>query len=402
MLPVVAFLLLSLLCVCEAQEKETYAQKLLHVAYDVETNPELRSLWYAARDFNDYMLGLPGVQFGCQVEVSPSPPISVHTLRPGDIGVIGAFGDAITAGNGVGATTPSSVAIENRGEAFSIGGDQSLEQGILTLTNVLRQWNPDIKGFSHCSGNSRNVDRAWLNVAETEGDNRQIIMQVDEAIARMLNDSRIDINADWKVFSLLLGQNDICNSCDVNDLYDPEVYGSNVRKAVDRLFDLVPRVFLNLIPTYDVTPAANYSTSRQCDVLQGRFCECALNESTRAELRSVQLAYYDELQKIAEDLKYTQRLDFAVVLQPFLVDWQPVDPNTGEVNSALLAPDCFHPSKMGQQAFAFWLWDTMLTPVGHKALSLTADFATGPNVLSCPTTENPYFFTNGNSNVNWP
>ena len=45
---------------------------------------------------------------------------------------------------------------------------------------------------------------------------RQIIEQVDEAIARMLNDSRIDINADWKVFSLLLGQNDICFSCDVS------------------------------------------------------------------------------------------------------------------------------------------------------------------------------------------
>lgn len=51
----------TLLCIAccneEAGQKETYAQKLLHVAYDVETTPELKSLWYKS-DLNDYMLGV--------------------------------------------------------------------------------------------------------------------------------------------------------------------------------------------------------------------------------------------------------------------------------------------------------------------------------------------------------
>lgn len=38
--------------------------------------------------------------------------------------------------------------------------------------------------------------------------------QIDEIINRMVNDSRIEYDLDWKVFSLLVGQNDLCYSCD--------------------------------------------------------------------------------------------------------------------------------------------------------------------------------------------
>lgn len=38
--------------------------------------------------------------FHCSVQtVSNSPPVSVHTLRPGDINVIAALGDSITVSN---------------------------------------------------------------------------------------------------------------------------------------------------------------------------------------------------------------------------------------------------------------------------------------------------------------
>lgn len=49
-------------------------------------------------------------------------PDSVHTLRPGDIDVIGAIGDSLTAGNGAFATNILHVFIENKGVSWSIGG----------------------------------------------------------------------------------------------------------------------------------------------------------------------------------------------------------------------------------------------------------------------------------------
>lgn len=49
-------------------------------------------------------------------------PNSVHKLRPGDIDIIAAIGDSITAGTGASALTLFEIFIENRGLSFSIGG----------------------------------------------------------------------------------------------------------------------------------------------------------------------------------------------------------------------------------------------------------------------------------------
>lgn len=396
---------LSLICLsflavrgAEAQ-RETYAQKILHLAYDIEVDPVLKSLWSKSQ-FADYNSGLPDVRFECDIELSPTPPTSAHTLRPGDIGVIAAVGDSITAGNGLGATTPASVSIENRGESFSIGGDEEFEKDVITLTNILRFYNPEIRGFSHCSSNTRNEDRSWLNLAEMDAVSGTLLEQVDEIIRRMSNDSRIDFDLDWKLFSLLIGQNDLCASCDGSGQYTPEVFGANVRTAVYRLFEDVPRVFVNIIPTFDVTPTANYSSGDQtCERYQARYCECAVNQTTNDDLRDTQLGYYDELKALTDDLIFTQRDDFALVLQPFLVDFLPIDADTGAPINGFLAPDCFHLSKLGHQSFAFWLWNSMLTPVASKPLTSTADYVTGPNILFCPSAANPYFFTNRNSGI---
>lgn len=53
---------------------------------------------------------------------SASIPESVHRLRPGDIDVIAAIGDSLTAGNGALATNIIQVFIENKGVSWSIGG----------------------------------------------------------------------------------------------------------------------------------------------------------------------------------------------------------------------------------------------------------------------------------------
>lgn len=53
---------------------------------------------------------------------SASIPESVHRLRPGDIDVVAAIGDSLTAGNGALATSILQVFIENKGVSWSIGG----------------------------------------------------------------------------------------------------------------------------------------------------------------------------------------------------------------------------------------------------------------------------------------
>lgn len=75
------------------------------------------------------------VLVGRSVEV----PKSVHQLRPGDIDVIGAMGDSLTAGIGIFATSLLHLAIENRGVVAS-GGGQGTWREFLTLPNILKVW----------------------------------------------------------------------------------------------------------------------------------------------------------------------------------------------------------------------------------------------------------------------
>lgn len=66
---------------------------------------------------------------------STTVPTSVHKLRPGDIDIVSAIGDSLTAGNGALAKNILQVFIENKGVSWSIGG-QSRWQKFLTVQKV--------------------------------------------------------------------------------------------------------------------------------------------------------------------------------------------------------------------------------------------------------------------------
>ena len=67
-------------------------------------------------------------RFPCNVSlgVSAEPPESVHRLRPGDIDIVGAMGDSLTAANGAMALNVLQVANENRGLSWTGGGSDLL------------------------------------------------------------------------------------------------------------------------------------------------------------------------------------------------------------------------------------------------------------------------------------
>jgi len=61
----------------------------------------------------------------------------VHKLRPGDIDVIAAMGDSLTAGAGIFADSLFQIVIENRG-VTATGGGQGTWRQYLTLPNIIK------------------------------------------------------------------------------------------------------------------------------------------------------------------------------------------------------------------------------------------------------------------------
>ena len=72
----------------------------------------------------------------------------MHKLRPGDVQVVAALGDSITAGVGARANSVLDIFKEYRGVSFSIGGDKTWREYV-TLPNILKNFNSNLYGQSY-------------------------------------------------------------------------------------------------------------------------------------------------------------------------------------------------------------------------------------------------------------
>jgi phospholipase B1 len=381
-----------------------FAERLLRVSEQIERDPALKADWdqrvLAAEEHQRTRdIEIPPTEFTCNLDFFQGPtwPDSVHKLKPSDINVLAAFGDSITAGNGLGARHLIEVAIENRGESWLIGGDRSIEEGVVTLANILKKFNPGLKGYSLCAAQRQHERRSWFNIARPGAQNDDMLEEAELLHERMLADSRVNYTHDWKMISMFVGGNDLCVACH-NGRNTPALFYYEFERALVYLKANMPRTIINLISMFDVTPLQNMSRGIVCDLMQWGFCDCARNWTTLPMMREYQLEYHKVFLNLSADPRF-QADDFAIVVQPHMRDIvPPVDPSTGNIVKDILSPDCFHPQRISHQGFAAWLWNTLLIPVGQKPLSWPSDVASID--LSCPTEENPYIFTNFNSDLN--
>jgi phospholipase B1 len=394
----------------EDNDWEEYEMRLQKVQDKIESDEKLSALYDELYDMDDDDEDLwpPVPDFDCDIDYESEPATSVHTLRAKDINVIASFGDSITAGNALGATTLPGSFVENRGESWCIGGNQTIET-VCTVPNLIKEYNPGLKGASwspyapvgdfnrtHCE---KNWDCAQLNLAEPGGTNRAMERQAREMVERMNDpDYNVDVENDWKMITLFIGGNDLCRVCENWNSYSPEAYRDGIQRALDHLHENLPKTFVNLVIMFDVSPLRNMSTGPLCDAMHWGFCVCAFNETTREMLRPVQLEYYEQLVDMVESGRYDTRDDFTVVIQPHQRDIEPIYTPDGDIDFSYFSPDCFHPSRKGHHGFAYMLWNVMHMPVGHKPFAY--DSYEEP-VFRCPSEDYPYLFTNQNSDVDW-
>ncbi|ELU02977.1 hypothetical protein CAPTEDRAFT_121773, partial [Capitella teleta] len=286
-----------------------------------------------------------------------------HELRPADVKIIAALGDSITAGHGVGAENLIAVVSQNRGEVWSHGGDESLEFPVITLTNVIRKFSPAVRGYSFCGSTTLNVRKSAFNLAEAGARNVHLPQQTEDLIARMKNDTTIDYQNDWKVVTILLGGNDLCGYCKNEESNSPENYVKNFQIALDTMMEEMPRTFVNVKVMLDTTPLYNMTDdSGWCDFMHEQFCSCLMTEDGRSEMRNVQLGYYYGMRDLIDSGRYDVSDSFTVVLQPHLRDQKPfIDPTTGRYDLSYVSPDCFHPSRVAHEGFAFMIWNMMVS-----------------------------------------
>ncbi|XP_070578251.1 phospholipase B1, membrane-associated-like [Ptychodera flava] len=324
---------------------------------------------------------------------SDTVPTSVHELRPGDVSVIAALGDSLTAGYAISADSLREVFTEYRGLSWSVGGDNSFAEGTLTLTNILRNYNPDIVGYSVDIGSHRNFNVSRLNVAVGGARAYDMLTQTEELIARLKNWDEVDYENDWKLVTLLIGGNDLCAYGRDPLGASTAAYKEEIKKALDKMHAEIPRTFVNLVQVLLVTEV-NKLTG-YCDFIHLVACPCAKQrwDENWEDVLHLARSYHRALEDLVLYGDYDTRDDFTVVIQPFFEEtYIPWLEDKGRWDDSLFAPDCFHFSEYGHQVGAMTLWNNMVEPAGSKRKAWSPE-----DVLECPAQNFSYFYTYKNT-----
>ncbi|XP_071486742.1 phospholipase B1, membrane-associated-like [Diadema antillarum] len=334
-----------------------------------------------------------GSNFSCPPSTSPTIPTSVHLLRPGDIKVVAAMGDSLTAAYAAKATTFQPVYLEYPGVSASIGGDSTLEE-VITLPNIFKKYNRDIYGFS--TGQARiftQPSNKKFNVAVTGSFAREVPQQARELITMLKDDSSVNLKKDWKFITIFIGTNDLCRGCTLPYENSAEKYVQDVESVIQMFHDEVPRVFLNVLSVPLVSKTSELRGPYTCDVMTGFYCGCNFDRPSAEKLVYHKTKRFQKLLRTTiQSGKYDDKDDFTAVYQPFFENSTPPLLPDGRVDRSYFAPDCFHFSQKGQSAQATANWNSLFQPVGSKSRTYYPAEA-----LECPSTDFPYLYTNLNS-----
>ncbi|VEN51654.1 unnamed protein product [Callosobruchus maculatus] len=274
---------------------------------------------------------------------SPNVPKTAHQVRPGDIDVIGAIGDSITAGMGTSATDLLQLIVDDRGKSFSGGGEGNWRT-TLTLPNILKVFNSNL------------------------------------------------------IITMMIGANDFCiEVCYQGNPYDLlEKHRVHLLQALRSLRDGLPKTIVVIIPPPFIRPVVEFKDRPPvCRMMHSFLCPCLAGLAYRNQretfddvMRKWQLLDIEIANSREFDLE-----DFTVIPLNMTLNYTfPKHPD-GQTNYGYLSSDCFHLSERGHARFANGVWNSLLEPFGSKSLDGSDTFSK----FYCPTKEQPFIFTRRNS-----
>jgi len=290
----------------------------------------------------------------CPKIPAPAPTDNINSLKPGHIKVVMSMGDSVTAAMSAKDTNVLNLR-EYRGISFGIGADA----GVNTLPNILAQYTSAHPIGTSTGIGKREIATNGLNAAVSGAINIDMLYQAQWLVDHVKANSKINLAQDWKVLTVWIGSNNLCAVCNDERANNAADFKKNLYQALDIIHANIPRVFVNLLANLDITKLYDFTTGL-CGVLHTYECPCPQNKNTRELVRGYVRQYQDAAYEIAKNYTSRNYHDFAVVVQPFLID-SPIFNRT-----FLSAADCFHPSGLAHGVISTALWNSMITPVPQK------------------------------------
>ncbi|XP_070499489.1 phospholipase B1, membrane-associated-like [Chironomus tepperi] len=334
------------------------------------------------------------VRYGARSAVVPK---SVHKLTPGDIDIVGAIGDSLTAGNGAFATNPLHILLEGRGVSWSIGGEGTW-RSYITLPNILKVYNPNLYGYSINEYSNSYEKASRFNVAEAGAMSQDTVSQAKNLVKRMRSDKNVDMKNHWKLVTHLIGGNDFClNVCYYNDQNKIVEDAANDLILVLRILKQhLPRTLVNIVLTPDVSITTRFKNRPDvCKAAHYLECPCMFSPThifnRQRTINTIEL-WKKRLVEVTKMPEFHDTDDFEVNVHPFLDKGDIPRFPDGNTDLTYMSQDCFHLSQKGHATAANALWNSMLTPESKRLHFFRREL----EEFKCPTSLSPYLATTKN------
>ncbi|PAV91599.1 hypothetical protein WR25_20759 [Diploscapter pachys] len=310
--------------------------------------------------------------FSCpRIKTDLKTGTSIGDLSPEDIGIIAAMGGALATGIGLWPTAD----IEFRGASFPIGGDATID-GLVTVPNILREFNPRLLGVSHGMGTREQLPEHQLNVAQADAKTDNLPDQAKELVRRLKKLRDVDYTSEWVMVIVTIGTEELCLQC-------REPNYNALERAVDILNAGIPKAFLVFLgPLY-----VSYSHNQTMNVLKDR-CDCLKKESDDfvKDLENSWRDAFNDLQAYVDETDY-KRVTFGMISIPFLTI------TSRYPNSLFIKKRGFLLNRRGHNYATKWLWNRVIA--GDKYNLSSAILS--QDTYFCPSTGCPYFHTSANA-----
>ncbi|KAK6729152.1 hypothetical protein RB195_006287 [Necator americanus] len=295
---------------------------------------------------------------------------SIGDLSPEDIAIIASMGDALATGLGLWPKTT----IEFRGAAFPSGGDATID-GLVTIPNILREFNNHLIGVSHGMGTRDQLPETQLSVAESGATTDKMPEQAKELVRRLRKLVEVDYTKHWIMVIVTIGTEEVCSRCT-----SPNI--TALMDAIDILQTHLPRAFIVLLGPIHVS----FPHKLKGNLLKSR-CECSREASNTLmeQLSADWKRAFEELQEHVDKSPFRVPT-FGVLAIPELTI-------TSRYPYGLFIPNKPLLNRRGHNYATKWLWNRLIAGENYNlsAAVLSQD------AYFCPSIGCPYFRNTANA-----
>ncbi|EYC01797.1 hypothetical protein Y032_0104g3608 [Ancylostoma ceylanicum] len=295
---------------------------------------------------------------------------SIGDLSPEDIAIIASMGDALATGLGLWPKTN----IEFRGAAFPSGGDATID-GLVTIPNILSEFNNRLVGVSHGMGTRDQLPETQLSVAESGATTDKMPEQAKELVRRLKNLVEVDYTQHWIMVIVTIGTEEVCSRCTSPNF-------TALTNAIDILQAHLPRAFVVLLGPIHVS----FPHKLKGNLLKSR-CECS-REASNTLMEQLSADWKTAFEKLQEhvDTNPFRPPTFGILAIPELTI-------TSRYPYGLFIPNKPLLNRRGHNYATKWLWNRLIAGENYNlsAAVLSQD------AYFCPSIGCPYFRNTANA-----